>query len=182
MDGASFAPTIYTNPKYQHVRNPGVRPEEYLYHRMHEKQQNLQRLAAELEDDLQRQCNHFQPVINKKSKKLDSAKSQERLRIRSPTAAITKFNCGQGEENISNASNEFEEHISDPPQEHDLTSQVAQPVKGPRHLQLYNNALLQMMKKEQYKHLVDEECTFQPNMGRRQGDGMLSRYSSSAAI
>jgi len=38
MDGVTFKPTIFTNPKNRHYRNPEVKPEVYMLLKLAEKE------------------------------------------------------------------------------------------------------------------------------------------------
>lgn len=61
-------------------------------------------MKDEIEANLLQETNNFQPVINSKSRKIDRAKSKKDMNRR----IFNKHNFGHGEENISDASNEFE--------------------------------------------------------------------------
>ena len=56
MEGVSFRPNIYTTPKMQHWRDPNVKTEDALMIHTQIKQENIERLKKERDDQILKEC------------------------------------------------------------------------------------------------------------------------------
>lgn len=65
-------------------------------------------MKEDKEAKLLHECNNFIPKINRKSKKMNEALFKNLSPHGSKISNINKNNFGNGEENVSNGSNEFE--------------------------------------------------------------------------
>ena len=54
-----------------------MKPEELLYTQVYEKQSNLERLRKQHDQMIIKECNNFQPKINKKSARMDQKNVQK---------------------------------------------------------------------------------------------------------
>jgi hypothetical protein len=67
MEGVSFRPNIYTTPRMQYWRDPSVKTEDALMIHTQIKQENMERLKKERDEQILKDCQNFRPKLSKKS-------------------------------------------------------------------------------------------------------------------
>jgi len=56
MKEVSFYPHIFTNPKRWQQRDPDAKPEDYLWYKMMVRNQNIEKLKKQKEDNIMEEC------------------------------------------------------------------------------------------------------------------------------
>ena len=107
-------------------------------------------------------CNNFQPRVNQKKNEVILQNKNRVLSPAQPILQYNKFNCGQGEENISDGSNEFEDNPK--------RRKGKKEEKIDRFTQLYMEAEKRQKEHDdaikRHKQQYATICTFQPKIGR----------------